>query len=173
MAVFQDDPDAADVVSQIREPRSGRLPSFYRVLLANPELAAAWNRLGVAARSETGLEPAVRELVICATARSCGSEYIWTDHRPLAQEAGIDASTLDAVGVWPQSEPHLDEIKSMPVHALLEVASSTANRRQIGQASSDLLGQTLGHAGLVEAVATSAYYCAVAGLVAALRIEHD
>ena len=73
-------------------------------LLRTPALLERVAQLGEALRFGGRLEPRLRELVTCATARHVGNQFEWVMHQPLAQAAGVAADALEAIrqGARPQ-----------------------------------------------------------------------
>ena len=66
-------------------------------LLRTPALLERVAQLGEALRFGGRLEPRLRELATCATARQVGNQFEWVMHQPLAQAAGVAADALEAI----------------------------------------------------------------------------
>lgn len=66
-------------------------------LLRSPQLLDRVASLGEYLRFGSVLEPRVRELATCIAARHAGNQFEWHMHAPLAQQAGVQPATLDAL----------------------------------------------------------------------------
>lgn len=89
-------PDQAAIYDEIVRVR-GSIAGPFRVWLHSPELARRASHLGEFLRYKTNLDPRLSELAILITARFWNCETIWQIHAPLAREAGLPPSTLDAL----------------------------------------------------------------------------
>lgn len=85
---------AADAL--LRGPRKAILGPFIPLLRA-PVLMERIGKAGEALRFESTLPDCVRELVICVVARETGNQFEWQMHAPLAIQAGIPATAIDAL----------------------------------------------------------------------------
>lgn len=95
---------AAQAVMQ--GPRGGLIGPFVP-LLRSPELMNRVQHLGEYLRYGNQLGHALGELAICITARHWSQQLEWAIHAPIAEQAGIDPATLDAIalGQQPQDLP--------------------------------------------------------------------
>lgn len=83
-------------------PRSGRLnlagiKGPGGINLRMPKLASSMGDVNRVMRSELGLDAALVELTILATAREMKSQFVWAMHEPVALEVGVPAATIDIV----------------------------------------------------------------------------
>jgi alkylhydroperoxidase family enzyme len=85
------------VTDAIRARRGGELNELDRTLLHSLPVAAGWNLLLGAVRTQTKYSPALRELAICRVAALNGAWYEWKHHYPLALEAGLDDELMQLV----------------------------------------------------------------------------
>lgn len=85
---------AADAL--IHGPRKAILGPFIPLLLS-PALMERIGKAGEALRFESTLPDCVRELVICIVARETGNQFEWQMHAPLAIQAGVPATAIDAL----------------------------------------------------------------------------
>lgn len=159
--------EAADI---IRRRRGGHLLDLDRTLLHNPETASGWNALlGAVRTGTTSLDPRVRELAICWVAVLNGAEYAWTQHAPLAIEAGVEESLMASLRRGDTSE--LDSRRDDEVSSLV-VAFTTAMTRQV-IVPPDLFErarQEFGDVGVHDLVLTVATYNMVTRYLVALHV---
>ena len=87
----------SSVTDAIRLRRGGELNELDRTLLHSLPIAAGWNVLLGAIRTQTTVAPDLRELAICRVAALNSAWYEWKHHYPLALEAGIDDALLQLV----------------------------------------------------------------------------
>ena len=86
------------VVDEIRARRGGTLLNLDCMLLHSPPLAAGWNGLLRAVRTELLVSLKLRELATCVVAVLNGADYEYHHHSPLFLKAGGTAAQLDAIG---------------------------------------------------------------------------
>ena len=81
--------DDATSLAGIRGPKNLRLYS--------PQAGFHLSRSNRILRFESGLDPAVRELVILIVAREMDSQFEWTMHENVALEAGLALETIEVI----------------------------------------------------------------------------
>ncbi len=81
--------DDGEVAALMRARRGGELSGLDRLLLHSPPVAAGWNALLGALRSETTLPEDLRELVILRVAVLNGADFEWAAHEPIGRRAGL------------------------------------------------------------------------------------
>src|ERR1700721_221809 len=85
------------VVDEIVSGKRGRFGGPFELLIRAPEVCKHLSRLGEYLRWGSSLSPALSELAICLTARHIRANYEWHAHAPLAVEAGVPATAMEAV----------------------------------------------------------------------------
>ena len=77
----------------------GEVPAFgpASVMFNAPEVAKRALGLAMYLRTDTSLEPRIRELGMLVTARENECQFIWNAHAPLARTAGLKGSIIDAL----------------------------------------------------------------------------
>jgi alkylhydroperoxidase family enzyme len=155
------------VTRRISDQRNGRVPRLYTYLLHSERVAEGWLALGTAVRKEAGLPDEVREIVVCLIASMTGASYEWQQHSPLALEAGVTQTQLDALPDWRQADG-LSELQT----AALGFAEAMVQRR-VGDDEVDRLRAVLDEEGTVELAATVTYYIAISHFLQAFAIEAD
>ena len=95
-----DQPEAAELVAEIRGARRSTLINVYRLLLHAPALARTWFEHINAVRWKTSLPGRLREIVIIRIGHLTGVGYIVNQHvRNLAEAEGlpkVECAALDA-----------------------------------------------------------------------------
>ena len=86
--------EAADAL--VAGPRKAVFGPFIP-LLRSPELMSRIGKVGEYLRFESMLDARIRELVMCRVARQVSNQFEWLMHAPLALQAGVLQSTLDAI----------------------------------------------------------------------------
>ena len=100
----KDHPELADLISKIRAGRRGALINVYKLLLHAPPLAECWLDIVTAARSKTGLDGRLREIVIVRVAYLNHTAYVVKQHVPvLTEPEGLTKAECDALADWPNS----------------------------------------------------------------------
>jgi 4-carboxymuconolactone decarboxylase len=90
-------PEQKQVHDEIVAGKRGRFGGPFQLLIRAPEVCRHLSRLGEYLRWGSSLPPALSELAICLTARSIRANYEWHAHAPLAIEAGVPVTALEAI----------------------------------------------------------------------------
>ncbi|KAF2703786.1 aromatic compound dioxygenase [Pleomassaria siparia CBS 279.74] len=91
-------PESAPVYERIAARRAPRpLIPLDLALLHNPAVADGWNSFLGAIRTQTSLDPAVRELSISRIAVLNHAVHEWHSHAPLALKAGVSREGMETV----------------------------------------------------------------------------
>jgi 4-carboxymuconolactone decarboxylase len=67
------------------------------IRLYSPHVADLTNALSRYLRYDSGLDPALRELIILATGRELGNQFEWAAHEPVARKEGLSQAAIDVV----------------------------------------------------------------------------
>lgn len=89
--------DPQPLVDAIRKRRGGALIELDRMLLHSPPLAAGWNTMMGAVRTDLELPARLRELAMCVVAVVNQAEYEFFHHAPLLKAAGASQAQVDAL----------------------------------------------------------------------------
>ena len=160
------------LVAAIRERRGGALLNLDRLLLHSPPVAAGWNQLLGAVRTQLDVSPRLRELAICAVAVLNDAPYEFHHHAPVFMRAGGSKEQVDALA---DVEAALaDEgLFDGTERAVLRLALEMTNSVHVSDETAAALKATLGEDRHVfELVTTVAAYNMVSRLLAALHIGH-
>jgi len=158
--------ELAEVESRILAER-GRISPLYQVLLNSGPIASGWERLLTAVRNQTGVPPALRELVILRVAVLNGADFEFDAHVPHAEKAGVDAARLQAV-----REPGWSPVFSPLERLVLELTDTMTDDVQVPDDLFERLRDHFDATGLVELVATVAAYNMVSRFLVALQVGH-
>ncbi|HUB76607.1 MAG TPA: carboxymuconolactone decarboxylase family protein [Solirubrobacteraceae bacterium] len=139
--------------------------SLYRALGHRPELLAAWLEFAAALRAECMLPRALRELVILRSAVLAGARYVWSDHVPMASDAGVRHAQIAALGNWRAST-----VFDAGERAALGLADELAAGPAAGDRALRELGERFTPAERVELVLTAAFYAMVPRVLSGLRV---
>lgn len=147
----------------IQGPRKGVYGPFV-ALLRSPQLLDRVARIGEYLRFGSVLEPRVRELAICAVARQMSNRFEWAMHAPLAIQAGVAPSVIDALraGARPKELSVHEEIALDFVRELL--ATHGASDATYGSAVG-----VLGEQGVVELASLVGYFAMVSWVMNVAR----
>ena len=136
------------------------------VLLNAPEVALRVLGLAQFLRTDTSLEPRIRELGMLVTARENDCQFIWNAHAPLARRAGLRDEIVDALRDkknLPRLEP--DEA------AVVNYGREFFRNRQVGQNAFDAALNQFGVLGLTELTNLMGCYAMLAFNVNAFGVE--
>lgn len=157
-----------EVLSSIAGPRGGHVSSLFQMMLHSPEVTHGWSTFGNAIRFETGIDDRTRELIVLTVAQVTGCAYEWDQHETLALDKGMVRSEVEAIREWPNGA----DVFERSDRSVVELAAAVANRSgPVTGEFVDVVISERGMRGLVELVAASCYYVAIAHFVMSLGID--
>lgn len=157
---------AAALAKRIAAER-GSVLHLYQMLLHSPPVAEGWLTYLTAIRQKSGLDGALRELVIMRIAHLNRAPYEADQHAPIALAEGLRQDQLDALALPVTPAGVFDERQS----AVLAYADAMTRSVQVPDAVFDAVRQHFDEAGLVELTATIAAYNMVSRFLEALQIH--
>ena len=113
--------------------------------------------LGEYLRFRSALPPRLSELAILITAAHWRQQYEWDVHAPIALEAGIPQSVLDAV--WKGDAPDGLDIHQQAIH---DLCIALYRDRTVFRALHDRVQVALGEQATMDAIAICGYYAMLA-----------
>lgn len=134
----------------------GSIRGPFGVLLHSPELARRAAALGGYLRYESSLSPRIRETAVMATAGLNDCSYEWAAHEPIAREAGVPATVIDALRERRPADLDPED------RDIYELAVGIVQAHRVPAELFDRLQGRLGLTGLVEVVAAIGYWTFVA-----------
>jgi len=150
-------PEQRRVVDGILGRRGGRVPGPFRFSLHCPAITEAWHPLGEVLRLKSGFPLRLSEFVILMAARSMDCDYVFNAHAPIAIEAGLAQSVVDALAAG--RRPAFNQPDEEAVH---DFCSDLAESHKVSDKSYARAKELLGVAGVVELGALFGYYTMVA-----------
>ena len=129
----------------------------FNVLLRSPEMGDKLQEFGATMRFLDSVPAVLRELAIIVTARHWSSEYEWQAHSRAAAQAGLDASSIDAIrdGRRPKSLTPAEA-------AVYDFSTELLVTHAVSDATFAAAREVLGERGLVDVIALIGYYQTVA-----------
>jgi 4-carboxymuconolactone decarboxylase len=142
----------------------GSVRGPFAVLMHSPEVAERVAHLGTFVRFESSLDAATRELAAMVTAHLLDCDYERAAHARGAAEAGVPASTLDAVRAneWAAVDPAYAWV--------CDFARQLVVDHRVAPATFDAARDRLGTQALVELTATVGYYANIAAVLNAFEV---
>lgn len=159
-------PELAAIEASILAER-GRISLLYQVLLNSPPIAAGWERMLTAVRNQTGIDPALRELMILRVAVLNRASFEFDAHVPHAQRAGVADDKIAAL-----RQPQIGDVFAPLECLVLELTDAMTRDIEVPDALMNRLQQQFDPRALVELVATVAAYNMVSRLLVALKVAH-
>ena len=141
-----------------------RQVNLYRSLAHNPELLDAWINWAWALRERCTTSRSLREIMILRTAVVMRSEYEWSQHVAMAQEAGVSDEKVQAVAAWQTSDLY-DPAERAAL--MLTDAMLTGN---VVDAVHDELSRHFTDSERVELILTAGFYAMVPRVLDAIRV---
>ncbi len=131
----------------------GGLHGPFNAWLHAPMIGKNLSRLGTSLRFEMHLDRRLIELAILTVGARWQSEFEWYAHVPMALEAGVAQSTIDAIGAG--EPPHLIFDDEQAVYA---VAHQLCRDGRLDEATYATAAGLLGETQMVELVSLCGYY---------------
>ncbi len=167
LPLLPDQPDDPAVRAMFDEvtTRWPHVPNLYRVLGHAPDMLRAWLDMAWPLRLKPTTSRRLRELIILHLARSVRSGYEWAHHVPLALEAGVLQSEIDALeaGEMPDSLAAAEQ-------AALTVAGEIAAGPEATPEAMAGLEPYFDPSEIVEIVLTASFYVCVARVIGSLQV---
>ena len=150
-------PDQLRAVEEFKSLRGVEPFGPFVDLLVSPELMTRVSALGEYLRYRSALPPRLSELAILITAAHWRQRFEWDLHAPIAVEAGVRPSNLDAL--WTGTAPSdLDRDQQV----VYDLCSELHRERKLSQHVHQCARALLGEQGTIDAIAICGYYALLA-----------
>lgn len=160
--------DMAELARELTA-RRGNL-NVYRALANAEKVFTGWMVAGDAALTSPVLPRRLRELIVLRTAYLMDCAYELGQHRDVAQTAGLDSATIDAVtseSDWQTGQ--FDETEL----AVLRLTTELVTTRHVAAPLFDQVHTALGSEATVEALMVIGRYAGLALMLNALDVDLD
>ena len=126
-------------------------------LLVSPELMTRVSALGEYLRYRSALPPRLSEFIILITAAHWRQQFEWDIHAPIAMQAGVPKSVLDALwaGIAPSDLPPDQQV-------LYQLCTELHRERTVSADVRAGVRAALGEQATLEAIAICGYYSLLA-----------
>ncbi len=136
------------------------------VMLNAPDAAERALGLALYLRTDTSLEPRIRELAMLVAARENNCQFIWNAHAPPARQAGLRDEIVDSLRDKRElPNPAADEA------AVVSYGQEFFRTRHVSQATFDVVVAQFGVAGTTELTTLMGCYAMLAFNVNAFGVE--
>jgi len=126
-------------------------------LLASPELMTRVSAVGEYLRYRSALPPRLSEFAILVTAAHWRQSFEWEIHAPIALEAGIPQTVIDAL--WSRQMPaNLDDDHKV----LYDLCTELHRERGVSPATHERAIASLGEQATMDAIGICGYYALLA-----------
>lgn len=160
--------DQQRVLADILQGPRGNLDGPFLAWIHSPALADHAQRLGAFCRYGTALELRLSELAILTTAAWWRSQAEWQIHEPIARNAGVADSVIDALRQQQTPEfVHADE------QCVYEIGKSLYETRRVDTALYEQGVALFGEPAMVELIGVYGYYALVAMTLNAFEVRRD
>ncbi|MEI6159044.1 MAG: carboxymuconolactone decarboxylase family protein [Roseococcus sp.] len=145
--------------------RDNSIGGPFNVWMRSPAVGDKLQQLGVQLRFHTSIPQALNEFAILITAREWSSQYEWFAHHRLALAAGLPAAIAEQLAQGQQPEGMNDDQR-----IVYEFCTELHRNRFVSDATFDAVKQRFGEQGVVDLIAVSGYYVAVAMTLNTARV---
>jgi 4-carboxymuconolactone decarboxylase len=144
----------------------GQVSPGFGPILNKPEVAFLIAQLGTHIRFENELPDNVRELTALVASAEMGGVYEQGLHTRDAHEKGVAQSVIDAVNAKADDVPGATEAEAIAIRCARELTRT----RELSDEAFEQARKQFGDSGVVELVATIAYYSMLAFLHNAFQV---
>lgn len=162
---------ALDTYDRIAETRGSvepdtPMPNSFRMLLNNPDAAAAVGQLGEYLRFNSSLDPTIREIAILSVAQQTCSGYEWAHHEPVARAVGVREVVIESIhaGRAPMGLPAKEGVFAQAAKELVDTGNLTDHTFQA-------IEHLLGPSGVIDFIVLVGYYAMLATALRALGVD--
>jgi 4-carboxymuconolactone decarboxylase len=145
--------------------RDNSIGGPFNVWLRSPAVGDKLQQLGVQLRFHTSIPQALNEFAILITAREWSSQYEWYAHHRLALAAGLPAAIADQLAQGQRPEGMNEDQR-----IVYEFCTELHRNRFISDATFEATKRRFGEQGVVDLIAVSGYYVAVAMTLNTARV---
>lgn len=145
--------------------RDNSIGGPFNVWLRSPGVGDRLQQLGSELRFRTSLPQALNEFAILITAREWSSQYEWYAHHRLALAAGLPASIAADLAEGRRPEGMNDDQR-----IIYEFCTELHRARFVSDAAFEAVKGRFGEQGVVDLIAVSGYYVAVAMTLNTARV---
>ena len=163
------DPTISAMFDQVRSAKGPafRMPHLYRVLGTAPAMFKAWLDFAWPLRADAKTPRSLRELLILRGAQVSGADYEWAHHVPMALEAGVPQTQIDALADWQEAG-----VFDARERAVLQLADEVTRGPGASAATmAQLKAQGFDDEAVVELVLTASFYVCVSRFLQSMDVE--
>jgi len=137
----------------------------FEKMMYSPEVMLAAREMGTYLRRKSAIGTTLSELVILVTAREWSQDFEWSSHAPIALEAGIAKSIVDAIadGRRPQGMNADEEI-------CYDFSIELLRNKRVSDATYERAKSRFGDKGVLDLAAISSYYTFIAMILNTARV---
>jgi 4-carboxymuconolactone decarboxylase len=157
-------PAQREAAQEIASGRRGDVYGPFVPALRSPEFLRRLQRLGEYLRYDCALPPRLREMAIILTAREWTQHFEWDVHAPLARQAGLADSIVDAIKEG-RRPPHMDREEALLYDFFVELHESHA----VSDGTYAAAIEALGEQGVIDLVGAVGYYTTLAMIMNVAR----
>ena len=158
-------PKQAELLSDIQKTRGkGPLGGPFAVFLNAPEYGDLAQKLGAFCRYRTSVSPHLSEFTILVLARFWRSQYEFWVHAPIAEKAGVKATTIQAIRTGRVLKLGKEE------RAIYDFIAELHKTKRVSDRNYKRIHALFGDAGTVEFVGILGYYTLVAMTLNVFRV---
>ena len=157
-------PAQREAAQEIASGRRGDLYGPFVPALRSPEFLRRLQRLGEYLRYDCALPPALREMAILLTARKWTQHFEWDVHAPLARQAGLTESIVNAIKGG-RRPPDMDRDETLLYDFFVELHES----QTVSDETYDFAIEAFGEQGVVDLIGVIGYYTTLAMIMNVAR----
>jgi 4-carboxymuconolactone decarboxylase len=150
-------PEQRRVAEGITGGPRGALRGPFPAMLRSPEVADRFQRVGEYLRFNSSIPKDLNEFAILITAREWSAQYEWYAHHILAMKAGLSPALAEAVAEGRRPEGMTEDQR-----IVYEFCTELHGTRFVSDATYGAAKARFGEGGVIDLVAVSGYYVAVA-----------
>ena len=158
-------PEQKTVYDDIVSGPRGRIYGPFLVLMHNPGLASAVQKLGAYVRWKSTVPERLKELAIACIGRFWGAHVEWATHSQFAVKAGIDPVVIKAI-----EEGRRPDFAKQDEAVIYDFCMTLLEKKQVDDATYAACLNVLGERGLIDLMAAFTHYSTVSMALGTFRV---
>ena len=142
-----------------------KLVGPFSVLMHNPPMADAVNKVVDAVRKDGKLDKRIYELIVLITVRRASAAYAWAVHEPLALKAGVSADVVKAI-----HDMRTPSFAKADEKAVYDAVTELLSANKIGNAAFQGLIQQFGLPNAIEVITCVGLYSMIGCVINAFEV---
>jgi 4-carboxymuconolactone decarboxylase len=159
------DAEQRAAIETFKKTRGADLSGPFEPMLWSPEAMVRTAAMGDYLRFKSAFPPRLSEFIILLASRQWSQQYEWSRHHPIAIQAGIDRSVIDAI-----AEGRRPQQMSAEHDVLWDFCTELMQNKSVSDTTYNRTLKMFGEKGIIDAVSITGYYTFLAMVLNTVRL---